>query len=1062
MSILQDKYTGVFEALLNPASLEEKERIPGSVSYKHIVDNPKDPLLKLHNFILSEEFIAYQEEKLKLLLGIFIFRNPFDLKGGPFYLLGNRDAFQHTQEKPSFILQPHYYELEDNQQKYKPEPLEFIDKFLKVNLDDRSRFPATSQDFFIHINDPARLSRFERENELYYVPSGEFDFCLLQWLVLLIRRSNEGSPVNLTTRYDIRSLLIEECPKELEVDSFFKEQPVTLGIWMDRFGITDNGNLTERGEAMFYWLQKLLTKDTEDSLFTVNADFKKAYLLIKPNHKVDDIEGLFSMLNKYESSGTSFDELLEDFVRDCRFRLPVHFIMRYSKRDGKVETACRGLFAFTAFKQRLLDDNSYSKKARLYENVGYFLGLFRDATAEGRNYATMGECPEAHSEFKSLLSNYKLMVKILGEIEFREIYNQNVLQKQFHDLSNEARQSAIASVLARSLSHYHGSHILPDIRNYFKKLKTFDDSGRGYIVTFLDFLQNRMELIADITLSESSRSAFAFVLETDLLKPFQEYLHGAGLGLFDAFHTKEQSGVAIKVFYQSNKNPVLIPGGQLGISALYLIMENILRNYYKHANKVASRRYKFNLEITEPEQEALRKSYWCIDFCDLHGGINELRRADIDGSGEFSLIQQLQSYIDQPVIDHTGRLRTTGLGFIEMKAAACFLINYPLINLDSDPGSKQFPAKLLEVAYYNVDAQSKKMKRILSPEEASDEMQYNLGFRFYLKKVKNLLIDTNVFNKNPEIRNPKGGISRRFYGYDQRDDIPLERTDHEILVTNKKLPATNQRVVRTLLDQNMEYGALMEHCWKLYTDQLSPKPLKVFFQLPVKTTLSGNQVNVVVDDHGRSFANSGMEDIKSAGYDAYFVQSSDMPTFPQTVLTCSSFEGENKCLLPFRVKETALIKVSIFDERIQNNSGKVWKNQPNLTLRDIHELGGIYIPVKPHWRKMKYEMDAIDLDQIDARYKDRFRDLFESRMIKDDYVIIHYSLFEKIIPEKINIRDYMKMLTETYPNKLVFCSGSVRKDLKIKNHLFINLSTLQRVLINRPSKYELVNTLKLL
>lgn len=214
---------------------------------------------------------------------------------------------------------------------------------------------------------------------------------------------------------------------------------------------------------------------------------------------------------------------------------------------------------------------------------------------------------------------------------------------------------------------------------------------------------------------------------------------------------------------------------------------------------------------------------------------------------------------------------------------------------------------------------------------------------------------------------------------------------------------------------------------------------------------------VFIDDHGRTFK----ENSWSYNYLKKFLWY--LPDENRTRKDIELFNQEkNNQTIKYRLIEAIYTKISIYDERIQQEISNPYNNIPQISLRELHLLGKIFVP----------EIETENLTD-DAVVKN-LEGLLKKRFKTDDYVIVHFTLFEKLAESKgystsikgdNNLKKYYEKLVgewklETRGKFLVFCSGRGRPSNLFLGCYYLHLSTLQYFLIRSISKYSLVNVLK--
>ena len=162
----------------------------------------------------DDSFLKYQQEVLKLMFGMYVFVDP--TKSGsehfsdqmPYYLLGPMIG---KELKPTFNFR-FYYNVDKKAGKagkaeFENPPEKWLRFFLAFNEFSRDTLPFVSQDFVKLFNySNYRVKRklpLEQENNILYIPSGEMDHCILQWLVLYLKEVHHVPPGNDLLRTSI-------------------------------------------------------------------------------------------------------------------------------------------------------------------------------------------------------------------------------------------------------------------------------------------------------------------------------------------------------------------------------------------------------------------------------------------------------------------------------------------------------------------------------------------------------------------------------------------------------------------------------------------------------------------------------------------------------------------------------------------------------------------------------------------------------------------------------------------------------------------------------------------
>jgi len=345
--------------------------------------------------------------------------------------------------------------------------------------------------------------------------------------------------------------------------------------------------------------------------------------------------------------------------------------------------------------------------------------------------------------------------KILSEIAVKKI------ESSRKKLRESAIKAAISQYMCRNLSHNLGSHSIPQFN---QKLSDNIDREQNWLHSELfkikgynEYIQGRMEFLAEF----SSNAFTEFYLEysfSNICQKLQESLSSTTQpktgefeivfkGMIDSL-TDDTLGILIGKI-PTGAEVVDIRGDNLGMQALYILIENVIRNLYKHSKPFLLDRKPhlvFDIQISEPIDSLISPNFYAIDIIDRHGSSNKKERKSIfvkkkNSSEEIKInptIEKINRLIRQEILNPKDNLlREEGWGLLEMKSAAAYLSGLSLDYIDSkyekdnhiNVNGAIFPYPL-EASFYDKN---------LKPTE-SDKTK-NIGFRFYLPKTKFCLID---------------------------------------------------------------------------------------------------------------------------------------------------------------------------------------------------------------------------------------------------------------------------------------------------------------------------------
>jgi len=335
-----------------------------------------------------------------------------------------------------------------------------------------------------------------------------------------------------------------------------------------------------------------------------------------------------------------------------------------------------------------------------------------------------------------------------------------------------ARKSAVAAVMSRNMSHNIGSHVLYKL----------SETATGKHNLLYAYLQKRMEFIAEISTHYSPlRSVKSFCRDVlcgfSSVKLLTDNISGIeGLG-----------SEKIKIVFNGNAcnidnhlhcSPstdldIEVPSDSVGIHAIYVILENIIRNAAKHS-VIDSK-----LTLTIKVDKDFNDDFYKVTVIDNLGDEkNKNVRLNLDENGKqinsANLIDKLNNLIDAPILKD-GELRHEGWGLLEMKICAAYLRGEVLATSEESI-NKEMP--FLKCSFYDSDGKKS---------EKSNDGSYkhwNLGFEFFLLKPKFacLLINDNHELNTQELKSHGIDIIIRTADLEQYDKIIKYGTRHEFLI----------------------------------------------------------------------------------------------------------------------------------------------------------------------------------------------------------------------------------------------------------------------------------------
>ncbi len=659
--------------------------------------------------------------------------------------------------------------------------------------------------------------------------------------------------------------------------------------------------------------------------------------------------------------------------------------------------------------------------------------------------------------------------------------------KNAHQKSKDAhRQSAIAKVMARNLSHNIGSHVLARMyskRDFFGDEKTFRRTDQR-IMALNSYVRTRMDFIAALSTSRPGVGASAHIYRDVMgyFKPryqdqddlqWQEILLDRISGIDDLKAKK------IIISYLNNDRFIDLespesdprfacPNGILGMHALYIVLENIIRNSAKHA---FDRSCHDRLEIVFETRDVLENDD-LIEVC-ISDRLGNARSFAGSGAG-MKLLDYINGRIGESILDENGALRGLAWGVLEMKICAAYLRNIPPEKLD---GRHNPP--LLEAV--NIDS--------------------NLGYRFFLNRPKEVLIvdESKSFQQDDAFACKIRGNGIDIVGKEEFEEKLASNIEHKFLIldqpsiallqdvkenlkalpmrilTSGKIdnafPVINSEALKSLYkDSGDSAEGFCETVWQKWVQAKEPR-VKLFIRPEDESTASHWNVDglseasitpdrilqlnpekkyVIYDRHGlidKDYSEF-LEHQIACGQSLYYepIQHKQPTHFllsnvPET--PCANQKIVNELI------ETGLVKITLFDERIQKAVEQL--HGTNGFEEGMLERMNIFIPPK----------EKVDLDN--PPYFEAAMERWVSEHLPNAaFFVLHLGILEKLFGDRYKgMSKWLERIEGDFPQlHIVLISGrGLPETIRKLQARFIQYSQVARYLLEERSKYHLCRAL---
>jgi len=748
-----------------------------------------------------------------------------------------------------------------------------------------------------------------------------------------------------------------------------------------------------------------------------------------------------------------------------------------------------------------LQDNSFSEDTEIFreENGSYFISIGRllgrkvvsgfideELRNKYQNKILAKEIPPDILELEASSTSIYLRNRIVESVDLLD----DLLQKR-HILLNEemvkkaASKSAVSAVMSRNMSHNLGSHVLAKLSTEKDVERRGKRNPNRKLAALNSFLRTRMDFLADLSTSTPT-VATTLMFYRDIMAYFKPIYMDQGEISWQELLLDHISGVeglksqAIKIEFVKDGIDICLerpdvdpffacPNGLLGSHALYIILENIIRNSAKHAYDSTGRK---KLEIAFIISESTEyEEYLELCIYDKLGNANALSTSS---DKKKPVVNFLNEKIDQSILDLQGKPRPEAWGILEMKICAAYLRKIspeeldephdpPLLNavsIEGNLGYKMYvarPKEALIVDPENKMSGSLKLRRLLKIYgiEIFDERQFQQAltknieheFLILVNPDKQLLRTIKENSKALPIRilttSPSVAVyphislnELKFYLSSGADDIRKR-----VLAIWKKWLFSQFKTSKLFIRPEDNY---IVDKWQISPVSHSSKDTGFIKHLDPKFQY------IIYDRHGRietGYKQALNEMIKSGNIIYYENVQQSEPTY--FVINHASSKPELNRKTALELIEAGNIKIIILDERIQKIIEEV--EEESHQIRDSLTNMKIIIPSK----------NIVDLDSP-KRYCSQLREWLMDNLIETHFVIVHFGILQKLYEEDVQrIGKELAGWEAGFPNlNITIISGrGLPQELRPLRVRFTHYSQIARYLLEEKSKYHLCKIL---
>ena len=368
----------------------------------------------------------------------------------------------------------------------------------------------------------------------------------------------------------------------------------------------------------------------------------------------------------------------------------------------------------------------------------------------------------------------------------------NVYMRQQLDLMNlliprvqrrrAALRSAVSAIMGRNMSHNIGSHVIARYAAVADDLKEQRGEGleleRGEIdhrTVFFQYLQKRMDFIAEVSTSDkpnwSQPLGLVEVLDALNFKKEKERINKTTSTVFDpepillSYITGKKGIKASVCIDKTTKEYFNCPSGDVGAHALYVILENIIRNSARHNTNLGSE-VKLKVEVIDSDDPELLK----LEITDC-----QTEELEIRVSGKCKPLDEHINNIIQtePFLNEDGSPNPQYWGIREMQICAQHLRGLPLSELETPlPPAEE------------IDDASRVLKAFIKQEEKNGKSR--LVYRLYLQRAKLCAIVAD-WKQSSELYKKREKFKEM--GISLHQEVPDDAADYSFLVLPKSKSA---------------------------------------------------------------------------------------------------------------------------------------------------------------------------------------------------------------------------------------------------------------------------------
>lgn len=688
---------------------------------------------------------------------------------------------------------------------------------------------------------------------------------------------------------------------------------------------------------------------------------------------------------------------------------------------------------------------------------------------------------------KAFIQRFKIFVDEISQ-------NIIICIKEYQKRHN-AVKSAIATVMARNLSHNLGSHVLGNLTNDSVYAKLSDAEIKKSLINFisnhssllegknlqlpylLQYLKNRMDYVGEVNYGIPQMLTTKYVVndvfnELDHMRIILNYI--SGITTFKYTFCLKYNGADLKT---DNDIAVAFPNDVLGTQAFYNIIENIIRNTAKHACIDNQSVVTFTIEFSDVEDYP---GYYSVE---IDNGITE------DNVDE--LVRRQNKRINISVLDEENTLRSHSLGLLEMEASAAFLRQVDIAKVDACEYHFDDNDKGMENLHHNII-----LLKAINKNGA-------LGYRLFLQKPQEFLF-VGFFDMEESFKDMLSKEGALFVGEEEfaeaigdgkafahsflfypdsvskrTKEFLSDKNDSKTLLPTRKICLMQEdvRVFFSTLKKDDCCGALEQFrvfAWnkyfreKILVDLKNPqnKGLKIrtaYDPFKGQNAFASNQVVFMNHANKKTHAKQ-WEQARGDDDSESWIENLSSRTCTKLPLFSKYAVGEvdpvsdyvenirKEDSIKYEIFEAYHNKVVALDERIQRFSNENFEGSSNdvegsIPCSELFKSTNVLIPQTP-----------LDPNTFDAESVDKIERFVEDNMI-GAFVLVHYGILERMYKNEEAISKKLNGWAVA-AKQVVVTSGRGSHSLTLPSSVcFANLSSVLYAFTENRNKFLINNML---